>query len=185
VPAGAHRHSIFDAPIHDAGDGASANRLELEDLVVPVLVVDIAGRAQDDPAALLTPDGLLAFDAAHRLIPPRSCVAPHSGWERCGVGARFCNADGDGVMHLPGFHAEAAALLNERGAVGLTVDTLSLDCGRSRDFPTHRTWLPSGRWDLEAVANLAVLLPVGATVVVAAPKIDGATGGPARVLELV
>jgi kynurenine formamidase len=65
----------------------------------------------------------------------------------------------------------------------LVVDTLSLDC--SRDFPTHRTWLPTGRWGLEAVANLTLLPPVGATIVVGAPKIAGATGGPARVLALV
>lgn len=90
-----------------------------------------------------------------------------------------------GWMHFPGFHAEAAALLIERGAVGLAVDTLSLDHGPSSDFPTHRTWLPTGRWGLEAVANLAMLPPVGATIVVGAPKIEGATGGPARVLALV
>jgi kynurenine formamidase len=76
-------------------------------------------------------------------------------------------------------------LLIERGAAGLAVDTLSLDHGRSTDFPTHCAWLPTGRWGLVAVANLAALPPTGATIVVGGPKIEGATGGPARVLALV
>jgi kynurenine formamidase len=180
-----HIGTHLDAPIHYADDGASADRLQIEDLVVPLVVVDIAGKAQDDPDALLTPGDLLAFEAAHGAIPAQSCVALHSGWERFVKGPKFCNADADGVMHFPGFHPEAAALLIERGAVGLAVDTLSLDHGPSSDFPTHCAWLPTGRWGLEAVANLAKLPPVGATIVVGAPKIEGATGGPTRVLALV
>ncbi len=39
-------------------------------------------------------------------------------------------------------------------AVGIAVDTLSLDFGASKDFATHYSWLPSGRWGLENVANL-------------------------------
>ena len=50
-----HTGTHLDAPIHYADDGASADRLEIEDLVVPLVVVDIAGKAQDDPDALLTP----------------------------------------------------------------------------------------------------------------------------------
>jgi kynurenine formamidase len=153
--------------------------------VVPLVVVDIAGKAQDDPDALLTPDDLLAFEATHGAIPAHSCVAMRSGWERFVAGPGFCNVDAQGVMHFPGFHPDATAFLIERDAVGLAVDTLSLDHGVSRDFPTHRAWLPTGRWGLEAVANLATLPPVGATIVVGGPKIEGATGGPARVLALV
>ncbi|HEX5078798.1 MAG TPA: cyclase family protein [Geminicoccaceae bacterium] len=180
-----HSGTHLDAPIHYADDGASADRLDIEDLVVPLVVIDIAGKAQDDPDALLTPDDLLAFEAARGPIPPHACVALCSGWERFVDGARFRNADPQGVMHFPGFHPEAAGLLIERGAAGLAVDTLSLDRGMSRDFPVHCAWPPTGRWGLEAVANLATLPPVGATIVVGGPKIKGVTGGPARVLALV
>jgi kynurenine formamidase len=180
-----HTGTHLDAPIHYADEGASADRLAIEDLVVPLVVVDIAARAQDDPDALLTPDDLLAFEATHGPIPAHGCVAMRSGWDRLVASEKFCNADQQGAMHFPGFHAETAAFLIERDAVGLAVDTLSLDRGISRDFPTHSTWLPTGRWGLEAVANLGVLPPVGATIVVGGPKIKGATGGPSRVLALV
>jgi kynurenine formamidase len=90
------------------------------------------------------------------------------------------------VLHFPGFHPEAADwLLRERRIAGIAVDTLSLDYGASRDFKTHYAWLPSGRWGLECVANLNRVPPRGATLVVGAPKIRGATGGPTRLLALV
>ena len=76
-------------------------------------------------------------------------------------------------------------LLGDRQVAGLAVDTLSLDYGPSKDFKTHYTWLPSGRWGLENVAALGTLPARGATLVVGGPKIKGATGGPARVLALV
>lgn len=89
-------------------------------------------------------------------------------------------------MHFPGFHADAAAfLMEERQVIGMAVDTLSLDYGRSADFAVHYAWLPSNRWGLECVANLASLPATGATLVVGGPKVLGATGGPSRVMALV
>ncbi|MEM7025445.1 MAG: cyclase family protein [Pseudomonadota bacterium] len=180
-----HIGTHLDAPIHYDDDAASADLLDVADLVVPLIVIDIASKAEDDADALLTPDDVLAFEAAHGPVPAHSCVALYSGWERFVTGDRFCNTDERGVFHFPGFHGETASMLIERGAVGLAVDTLSLDHGPTEDFPTHCTWLPSGRWGLEAVANLGTLPPTGATIVAGGPKIKGSTGGPARVIALV
>ncbi len=89
-------------------------------------------------------------------------------------------------MHFPGFSLAAAAVLAEaRGARALAVDTLSLDPGASPDLPVHRLWLPSGRYGLECVANLDRVPARGATLVVGAPKVVGATGGPCRLLALL
>ena len=94
--------------------------------------------------------------------------------------------DSAGVLHFPGVHPDAARfLLSERNVVGLAVDTLSLDPGRSRDFATHKAWLPAGRWGIENIANLDAVPASGATLVVGAPKVKDATGAPARVLALV
>ena len=76
-------------------------------------------------------------------------------------------------------------LIKERAVVGIAVDTLSLDHGPSKDFKTHYAWLPSGRWGLENVAGLGNVPARGATLVVGAPKVKGATGGPVRLLALV
>ena len=181
-----HTGTHMDAPIH-FGDGVqSADQVPVEHLVVPLVVVDIRAKAQENADAELTPDDLQAFEAAHGPIPEGGCVAMLSGWDARAGGPEFRNADGEGVMHFPGFHVDAAQyLMGERNAVGIAVDTLSLDYGRSGDFATHYAWLPSNRWGLEAVANLAELPPVGATLVVGGPKIKGATGGPSRVFALL
>jgi kynurenine formamidase len=75
--------------------------------------------------------------------------------------------------------------MKERNISGLAVDTLSLDNGPSKDFKVHYSWLPSGRWGLENVANLDKVPPAGATLVVGVAKVKDATGGPARLIALV
>jgi kynurenine formamidase len=181
-----HTGTHMDAPFH-FGDGAqTADQIPVEHLVVPLAVVDIRAKAEDDADAQLTPDDLQAFEAAHGPLPDGACVAMLSGWADKVSGPEFRNADGDGVMHFPGFHVEAAEyLMSERNAIGIGVDTLSLDFGKSADFATHYAWLPTNRWGLEALANLAGLPASGATLVVGGPTIKGATGGPSRVLALV
>ena len=114
----------------------------------------------------------------------RFCVAMLSGWGEKVGGNGFRNADGEGKMHFPGFHAEAAEMLLTTGAAGIAVDTLSLDHGPSPDFATHHAWLGQGRWGLEGVANLDKVPVAGATVFVGAPKHQGGSGGPARVIAV-
>ncbi|HET6469421.1 MAG TPA: cyclase family protein [Geminicoccaceae bacterium] len=181
-----HTGTHMDAPIHFSEDGPGPAEIAVDRLVVPLAVIDIAARAESDPDAQLTPDDIRAFEAEHGPLPAGCCVALHSGWGRFVREPRFRNADGDGKLHFPGFHAEAARmLLEERDVAGIAVDTLSLDFGPSPDFAVHYAWLPTGRWGLEAVANLDDVPPLGATLVVGGPKVQGATGGPSRVLALI
>jgi kynurenine formamidase len=111
----------------------------------------------------------------------------NSGWQQHVTSeAKFTGKDAAGVMHFPGIHPEATEwLVKERNVVGLAVDTLSLDPGNSKDFKTHYTWLPLGRWGIENIANLDKVPATGATLVAGAPKVKGATGAPARILALI
>jgi kynurenine formamidase len=180
-----HTGTHFDAPFHASADGATADMIEACDLVVPLVVVDIAERAAEDASTAVTPDDIAAHEAAFGPIPSGACVAMFSGWDAHLRTARFRNVDAKGVMHFPGFHAETAALLKERGVKGLASDTLSLDVGSSKTFDAHRAWLPAGGWGLECVANLGMLPRAGSTIVAGVPKVRGATGGPARVFALI
>lgn len=181
-----HTGTHMDAPIHFSADGHTADEIPIEHLVVPLAIVDIAARAEGDPDTRVTPDDLMAYEAEHGRIPAGACVAMYSGWDRHVGTDLFRNADADGVMHFPGFHIEATQWMLERGdIVGMAVDTLSLDYGPSGDFATHYAWLPANRWGMECVANLGSLPAAGATLVVGGPKIQGATGGPSRLIALV
>lgn len=181
-----HTGTHMDAPFHFSAGGWSADEIPLERLIVPLAVVDIRGKAEDDPDAQLTPDDLERWEHRYGRIPRGACVAMLSGWGDKVDTLEFRNADASGVMHFPGFHVEAVNfLLEERQVNGIAVDTLSLDYGRSGDFATHYAWLPTNRWGLEAVANLDQLPPSGATLIAGAPKIAGATGGITRLIALV
>lgn len=181
-----HTGTHMDAPLHFSADGISVAEIPVGDLVVPLCVVDIRGKADADPDAQVTPDDISAWVAANGPIPERACVAMLSGWQSRIGSDGYRNADAGGVMHFPGFHPEATQmLLEETQAAGMAVDTLSLDFGASPDFATHYAWLPAGRWGIEAIANLDRLPAAGATLVVGAPKHRGGTGGPARVFALV
>jgi kynurenine formamidase len=181
-----HTGTHLDAPLHFSADGQSVDEVPAERLVAPVAVIDIRARAAEQPDAQVTPEDVANWTRTHGDLPPNSCVAMLSGWGDRVDGPGFRNADANGVMHFPGFHAETARMLmEETGAIGLAVDTLSLDHGPSADFAAHYAWLPTNRWGLENVANLEALPPSGATMIVGAPKHRGGTGGPARVLALV
>ena len=182
-----HTGTHMDAPFHFSENGWSADQVPAERLVVPLVVINIAQRAAENPDAQVTPDDIAAFEKAHGPLPDGCCVAMYSGWERHVNSPKFRNADDQGVMHFPGFHVEAVQMLMEdgRNVVGIAVDTLSLDYGPSKDFATHYAWLPTNRWGLENVKNLGELPPVGATLVAGTPTVEGATGGPSRLLALV
>lgn len=181
-----HTGTHMDAPIHFSKDGQSVDAIEVEKLVVPIAVIDIKAKAAENADYQLTPDDIKAWESANGALPEGCCVAMNSGWDANVKTDKFRNADGDGVMHFPGFHAEAAdMMIKDRNVLGMAVDTLSLDFGGSKDFKTHYTWLPTGRWGMEAVANLDAIPVTGATLVVGSPKIVGATGGPSRLVALV
>ncbi len=181
-----HTGTHMDAPLHFSADGTSVAEIPVSNLVVPLCVVDIREKTAGNADAQVTPDDLKAWISANGDIPDNACVAMNSGWSAHLGTDKFRNADGEGKMHFPGFHVEAVQMLLEQGkAVGIAVDTLSLDFGISPDFATHNTWLPANRWGIEAIANLDKLPAKGATLVVGAPKHRGGTGGPARVFALV
>ncbi len=181
-----HTGTHVDAPLHFSADGQSVDEIPLDNLIVPLCVVDIREKAAENPDAQVTPDDLTAWIAAHGDIPERACIAMNSGWAAHVGTDKFRNADDEGMMHFPGFHVEATQmLLEETQAAGMAVDSLSLDHGISQDFVTHYAWLPQNRWGIECLANLDEVPATGATLVVGAPKHRGGTGGQARIFALV
>ena len=182
-----HAGTHVDAPIHFSENGAAADQLAVSSLVVPLAVIDVTSQAAKNADYQMSRSDLASYEAQHGRIPDKACVAMHSGWGRYAADdAKFTGKDGAGAFHFPGVSPDAAQwLLTERNAAGLAVDTLSLDHGPSKDFKTHYVWLPSGRWGVECAANLDKVPPSGATLVVGAAKVRGATGGPVRLMALV
>ena len=181
-----HAGTHLDAPLHFSKDGLSSAEIPVQQLIVPLIKVDLRAKAEQNPDAQLTVEDLKAWEKKHGKIPPRCCVAMDSGWGQHARSKKFRNADDKGAMHFPGFHAETADfLINDRGANGIAVDTLSLDHGPSSDFAMHYAWLPQGKWGIECVANLEQIPTKGAVIVAGVQKFEGGTGGPTRVIALM
>ncbi|MER3400155.1 MAG: cyclase [Thermoflexus sp.] len=181
-----HHGTHMDAPVHFGKNALTIERLPAEVLVAPAAVIDIRDRARRNPDAQVVPEDIRAWERRYGRLPDGAVVFMWSGWgARVGDEAAYRNMDARGVMHFPGFHPDTAAfLLQERNIVGIGVDTLSLDYGASADFKTHYTILPANKWGLENVANLGRIPPAGATVFVGALRIEGASGGPVRLIAV-
>lgn len=181
-----HTGTHIDAPLHFTADGKSVAELPVEDLVAPLVVIDIKAKAAENADAQVTPEDIKAWTDANGPIPDGAIVAMNSGWAAHVATDKFRNLGADGkTMHFPGFHVDAVKQLLETSTKAIAVDTLSLDFGQSPDFIVHNTWLPAGRYGIEGIANLDALPAKGATIIVGAPKVRGGTGGPARVFAMV
>jgi kynurenine formamidase len=121
-----HTGTHMDAPLHFTADGHSVDEIPITDFVVPLAVVDISQRAQENPDTALTPDDIQRWEATNGPLPEGCCVMMNSGWHRFLDSPRFTGHDDAGKNHCPGFHGETAhMLLTERNVKGIGVDTLS------------------------------------------------------------
>jgi kynurenine formamidase len=174
-----HTATHMDVPGHFIEGGRTSELITLEELIRPIVVVDISERAASDPDAEVTKDDLRRWERRHGRIPKGALVAMDSGWAAKAADAEAFIND----MHFPGFAGEATEwLVKNRGIGGIGVDTLSLDNGPSASFASHLSVLGAGKVGIENLANLDKLPPRGATVVMGLIPWKAGSGGPARVL---
>ncbi|MGH7628413.1 MAG: cyclase family protein [Gemmatimonadales bacterium] len=77
-----HGGTHLDAPIHFAEGGATADRVPLDRLVLPAVVIDVSAKAAKDPDYRLTPDDVRAFERRHGTIPAGAAVVLRTGWDQ-------------------------------------------------------------------------------------------------------
>ena len=178
-----HIGTHVDAPGHFVAGGRLGPELKPSELIVPAVVVNIADRAAHDPDTVVTVDDLRAFERRHGRIPRDCAVLMDSGWAaKVGDVAAYRGADASGVLHFPGFGAEATEwLLRRRGIRALGVDTLSIDPGISETFDTHLILLGADRYGVENLSNLGRIPKRGATITVGLIPYEDGSGGQARV----
>jgi kynurenine formamidase len=179
-----HSGTHMDAPGHFVAGGRFSPEITLEELQVPLFVVDISARVErGDHDAEVTVDDLRRAERRHGHIPKDALVAMYSGWEtRVGDQTAFRNPDASGTYHFPGWSGDAVEwLLDRRRISAIGVDTLSLDPGRSTTFEAHLTLLRADKYGLENLANLSRVRPRGTTVHVGLIPWEDGSGGPARV----
>ena len=174
-----HAGTHLDAPVHSVPGGATVADIPAERLVRPAVRIDARERCGGDPAWTLAAADVQAWEAEHGRIPAGAAVLLCTGWDA------HHRDDPERYLAFPGFGAEAGTLLVERGVAGLGIDTLGIDPAGSDGSPVHFIALPAGLWHLEGLVGLADVPATGATLVVGALRLPGASGTPARVLALL
>jgi kynurenine formamidase len=181
-----HYGTHMDAPAHFPPGKFTLDQIPVAHFFGPAVVIDVREEVIKDPDYRLSAARIEKWEAAHGRIPSGAIVLMRTGWaSRWPDQARYRNMDENKVMHFPGFSVESAKLLIARGAVGLGIDTLSIDYGASKDFEVHHIDLPAGLYNLENLANLDQLPEAGAFVIAAPIKLEGGSGGPVRVFALL
>ena len=146
-----HTGTHLDAPLHFSEHGASTDQLPIDQLVVPLAVVNIVYQAAQRADYQLSRDDLAKWEAEHGRLPAGCCVAMHSGWGALATTdpGRFDGRDVGGTFHFPGFAPEAAEwLLHERQVAGIAVR-----------HPVARPWSVAGFHD---PSNMVAGRPLGA-----------------------
>ena len=180
-----HLGTHTDAPNHFIENQKSLDQIPLEDLIVPVVVIDISDKASKNRDAELTVDDIKTFESQYGEIPDHSCVMMYSGWEKHLKDSMFVGLDSQHVKHFPGFSSAAIQfLLAQRSIAGIGVDDLSFDPGIDENYTGHKILFAAGKWGVECVANLAKIPKTGATIIVGAPKVGKATGGFSRIIAV-
>jgi kynurenine formamidase len=187
-----HGGTHLDAPRHFHESGSTAERVPLERLIAPAVVVDVREACSKNADYAIGVSDLERFEATHGRIPDGAALLLATGFAArwpdrlryLGTGER-----GPGAvtkLHFPGLDPAAARWLvakRELAAVGL--DTASIDPGTSQRFESHRILFASEIPAFENLAALDQLPPTGATLIALPMKIAGGSGGPLRAVAIL
>ncbi len=181
-----HYGTHMDAPIHFPPGKISVDRIPIEHLFGPAVVIDVRVESEKDADYRLTVERVQRWEKEHGRIPEGAIVLLRTGWARRWPDPeRYRNTDAAGVMHSPGFSVETVRVLIGRNVSGIGIDTLSADYGASKDFAVHRVAFGAGLYHLENLADMSALPEAGAFLVVAPIKLEGGSGGPCRVFAIL
>lgn len=192
----AHRYSIVgqwgthvDPPSHFIRGGRTLDRIPVQDMILPLVVLDITRRVERDPDATPTLRDVHGWEDRNGRIPAGCFVALRTGWSsRWPDGDAMANKDADGVSHTPGWSREVLSfLVEERSVSAIGHEQTDTDPGLATsrgDFGLETYILAKDRWQIELMADLSGLPESGAAIVASWAKPSEGSGFPARVFAI-
>ena len=177
----------IDFPGHFAKDGTLSEAYGAGELVFPLCVVDVTEKVEQDVHYAVTAQDIRDYEVKYGPIPDGAFVALRTGWSRRWPSMdKLSNFDSEGGEHTPGWSLEALRYIYEtRNAAANGHETIDTDASAlaaaAGDLACERYVLGGGKLQVELLCNLDQVAPAGAVVLVSYPRIQGATGLPARV----
>lgn len=192
----AHRYSIIgqwgthvDPPSHFIPGGRTLDRIPVQEMILPLVVLDIADAVAADPDSTPTMQDVRRWEERNGAVPEGSFVALRTGWSsRWPDAAAMANRDSEGISHTPGWSRDVLTfLIEERRVAAVGHEQTDTDPGRAtsrQDFSLETYVLAQDRWQIELLANLGDLPEAGAAIVASWAKPLGGSGFPARVFAI-
>ena len=177
----------IDFPGHFIKDADLSEKYDVHDLIFPLCVVDISEMVKEDPEYFVTPEDIRAYEEKYGEIPDGAFVALRTDWYKNWPDMdKLSGAAPDGSEHFPGWSLEALKYIYEtRNAAANGHEALDTDASAKaaeyEDLACERYVLQMGKLQVEVMKNLDQVAPAGAVLIVSYPRIEGATGLPARV----
>lgn len=172
-----------DVPSHFDPDGRDASEILITEFAYPLCVVDKSDACKENADYALTIDDILEWEKTHGRVPEGAFVAFRSDWYKR-TAATFDNRDADGNAHYPGWDLETVKwLVAERNIGSIGHETSDTDPAvRQPDigFAAEDYILRQDKIQIELLAHLDEVPPVGAIIFCTFPKLKGGTGFPAR-----
>ncbi|KAK6169886.1 hypothetical protein SNE40_020858 [Patella caerulea] len=187
-----HRGTHIDAPAHFYFGSLHIHQIPLDDLIGPGIVIRATKEANENNDFVMNKDFILNWEAENGQIPHGAIILLDFDWAR-----RYLTFDENIIFgtktvndvssyHYPGIGPDAMTyLVKEKHIKAIGTDATSPDAGQAVNYPSHRI---CGRYNttiIENVANLASMPIKGSTVFLAAIKLKGGSGVPARVFAIL
>lgn len=177
----------IDFPGHFVKGMALSESYGAENMIFPLCVVDVTAQVEKDCHYAVTVDDIKAYETEYGPIPEGAFVALYTGWGKHWPDMEALSGIAeDGSENFPGWSPEALQYLYEvRNAAANGHETLDTDASAlaaaAGDLACERYVLSRGKLQIEVLHNLDKVAPAGAILIASWPRIEGATGLPARV----
>ncbi len=169
-----------DPPAHFSPIGRTLDEIPIDEMILPLVVLDDTPYLAADPHHAFSIADLEAWEKVHGPVPKGAFAALRTDMSKDWASdpARFKR------QPFPGWTlAVLKVLFEQRGVTAIGHEALDTDATSSMESETYV--LTSGHYQIEVMANLDKVPPVGAFLVATWPKPKGGLGFPARVFAVL
>ena len=177
----------IDFPAHFVKGKQTSDKYDVHDLIFPLVVIDITEQVKKDVHYAVTVEDIKNYEKQYGDIPDGAFVALRTDWSKNWPDMNALSGIAeDGSENFPGWSLDALKYIYEtRNAAANGHETLDTDasaeCAKAGDLACERYVLDQEKLQVEVLTNLDQVTPAGAVIIVSYPRIEDATGLPARV----
>lgn len=175
-----------DPPIHFVEGARPLDKIGLDEMVLPLVVIDVHEKVESNPDYTITMEDVRAWEEKHGDIPTSSFVAMRTDWhKRWPDGDAMQNYDEGGVKHYPGWSQEVLTyLIEQKGVTAIGHEPTDTDPGIATskdDYSLEDYVLRQDRYQIELLTNLDLVPESGAVIFATWPNVKNGSGFPARI----